>query len=146
MTLAQILAEVELFEGLRPAELDQVAAICIRRTFDENQVIARPGSHSDECYLIQAGFVEFDQGASGGRRVVVNLGRGQTIGELALLEPGERTATLTAISAPTVVQIITTADFEALCQRQPRIGYLVMRNIAADLAFRLRQRRLPDFF
>ena len=41
-----------------------------------------------------------------------------------------------------VEQIIKEADFTALCERDTHIGYVVMRNMAADLSFKLRHRHL----
>ena len=63
---------------------------------------------------------------------------------LTLVDQGPRSATVRAISNPTIVQVITQAEFEALCEKNSRIGYIVIRNIAADLSFRLRQRHLSD--
>jgi CRP-like cAMP-binding protein len=144
MELAELLSTVELFDGLNPAELEKLAAMCFRRTFQQHEVIARPNNYSDECFIIQEGFVEVEIEGPAGRRVQLNLGPGQTIGEIALVDEGPRLATLRAASAPAVVQIIPQPEFAALCEQECRIGYIVMRNIAADLAFRLRQRRPND--
>lgn len=144
MELTELLSTVELFEGLTAAELEKIAALCFRRTFQPHEVIARPNRYSDECFIVQEGFVEVEMEGPAGRRVQLNLGPGQTIGEIALVDESPRLATLRAASTTTVVQIIPQGDFGALCERECRIGYIVMRNIAADLAFRLRQRRPHD--
>ena len=84
-------------------------------------------------------------GASGSqRRVVVNLGEGQIVGEMALIDLGPRSATVRAVTEPTTVQVIRREDFDRLCQENNHIGYIVMRNLAADLSFKLRHRNLSE--
>ena len=144
MELIEILRGVELFEGLSEAELKKVASLCMKRTFPENQIIARQDSHGEELFIIQEGFVEVAVQTQGGRKVIVNLGNGQTIGEMSLIDQGRRSATVRALSSPTIVQIIEQPDFAQLCESECRIGYIVMQNIAIDLSFRLRQRNIND--
>jgi CRP-like cAMP-binding protein len=144
MDLIDILSGVELFEGLSAKELKRVAALCLKRTFQENQIIAQQNSRGEELFIIQEGFVEVAVQTQGGRKVIVNLGTGQTIGEMSLIDQGRRSATVRALSSPTIVQIIDQQDFAALCESECRIGYIVMHNIATDLSFRLRQRNLND--
>lgn len=75
-------------------------------------------------------------------RVVANLGVGQIIGEIALLDHGPRTLTVWALREPTTVQVIQREAFEELCQKNLHIGFVIMRNIAADLSFKLRHLNL----
>ena len=146
MELKEILRGVELFDGLSEDELDQVVALCQQRSYSENEVIAEQDTSGDEMYIIQDGFVEVAVGGKTGEtsKVIVNLGQGQSVGEMSLIDQGPRSATVRAISDPTVVQVISQDDFEGLCEKNNHIGYIVMRNMAADLSFRLRQRHLSD--
>lgn len=146
MEIIDLIKGVELFDGLSEEELDKVIGLCQERNYKENDVIAEQNSAGNELFIIQEGFVEVAvAGRSGGTsKVIVNLGVGQTIGEMSLVDQGPRSATVRAIKTPTVVQVITQEDFESLCETDYRIGYVVMRNVAADLSFRLRQRHLSD--
>ena len=139
----QILKRVELFNGLSNSELEAVAAICRERRLNPSEVIARQGEPGDEFYIITDGFVEI---VSEGKpeKVIVHLGKGQSIGEMSLIDQGPRSATMRAAGEPAIVQTITQTDFDKLCNQDTRIGYVVMRNIAADLSFKLRQRNLSD--
>lgn len=146
MDLKNILRSVDLFEGLSDQELDQVAAICIERRFDPGELITKEGETGSEMFVITDGFVEILLGErpATSARVVVSLGPGQIIGEMALVDQGPRSATVRATSKPTVVQAIQRADLEALCQRETHIGYVIMRNLAADLSFKIRHRNLLE--
>jgi CRP/FNR family cyclic AMP-dependent transcriptional regulator len=146
MELKEIMKGVELFDGLKGDELDKVISLCQERHYKETDIVAKQNSPGDELFIIQEGFVEVAvSGRAGGvSKVIVNLGTGQTVGEMSLVDQGPRSATVRAINTPTIVQVIKEKDFETLCEENNRIGYIVMRNIAADLSFRLRQRHLSD--
>lgn len=137
----QILKRVELFSGLSTDELKAVAKLCQERRLHPNEIIARQGEPGDEFYIIMDGFVEIIV-ESVTKKVIVNLGTGQSVGEMSLIDQGPRSATVRAVSEPTIIQTIKQADFDNLCNQDTRIGYVVMRNMAADLSFKLRQRHL----
>ena len=114
MEIIELIKGVELFDGLSEEELDKVIGLCQERRFQENEVVAEQNSAGNELFIIQGGFVEVAvAGRSGGaRKVIVNLGTGQTIGEMSLVDQGPRSATVRAINTPTIVQVITQEDFE----------------------------------
>jgi CRP/FNR family transcriptional regulator, cyclic AMP receptor protein len=146
MDIKQVLRQVELFEGLSEAELIQVAAICTLKELHTGDTLIHQGEQGDQLYIITEGFVEvvLSDAQQQEKRVVVNLGPGQIIGEIALLDQGPRSASVRATAEPTIVQSIHHNDFNNLCAQNNHIGYLVMRNMAADLSFKLRHRNLAD--
>ena len=141
--LKGILRNVMLFASLTDEDLEQVGKICNQMTLERGDLIAAQGAPGSELYIITDGFAEVALENEGGTaHVLVNLGSGQIIGEMALIDQGPRSATVRAISNPTIVQVIKREDFEKLCEQNTRIGYYVMKDIAADLSFKLRQRNL----
>lgn len=144
MEIKDLLRSVELFDGLTDDDLSEVAAICTRRKLKDGEVLAKQGEFGRELYIVSEGLVEVIVSERTGSRVVVNLGAGQLIGEMSLVDRGPRSATVKAIHDPTFVQIIQNEDFQALCQQNTQIGYLVMQNLAADLSFKLRHHNLRE--
>ena len=140
--LKEILESVELFVGLSEDDLDEVAAICEERSIPRGDILVKEGDAGEELFIITGGFVEVLLETP--RRVVANLGTGQITGEMALVDGGPRSASLRAISDPTVVQVIHRSDFEQLCTKNTRLGYIVFSNLAADLSFKLRIRNLSE--
>lgn len=146
MELEQALRSVELLEGLTESEIKKVAEICTERQYPRGEKIIKQGEWGDEMYIITQGFVEvsLDETKQAPPKVVVNLGPGQITGEMALLDQGPRSATVKALSEPTIVQVIKREGFETLCQEDANIGYKVMRNLAMDLSFKLRHRNIIE--
>ena len=140
-----VLRQAELFEGLSPEDLQAIAALCQVRTFRTGEIITTQGQHGDELFVDCQGFVEVtqtDPAGDGEPRTVVQLGPGQIVGEMSLVDRGPRSATVRALTDGTLLQSLKREAFLELCQTQPRLGYIVMRNIAADLSFKLRHRNL----
>jgi CRP-like cAMP-binding protein len=144
MSLVTILQDVELFNGLTKAELTEIALICREKRIASGEVITIQGKPGDEMYIITEGFVQVSIRKGSKERTIVNLGTGQIFGEMALVDKGPRSATVKAISDPTVVQIMHASDFDHICNQNNHIGYIVMRNLASDISFKLRHRNLSE--
>ncbi len=146
MDLTDILRRVELFNGLTASELAEVVSICEEKRLKQGDNITTQGKLEDEIYIITEGLVEIilEETKREPRKIVVNLGEGQIIGEMSLVDQGPRSASARAAVDPTLVQVIRRPAFEMLCEANARIGYVVMRNIASDLSFKLRHRNLSD--
>jgi CRP/FNR family cyclic AMP-dependent transcriptional regulator len=143
MELVQILKGVELFGGLNTQQLQRLVDISQPETYNTDEVIFDQGSPGDKMYIVTRGQVEirFNDG-KGGKHTAVYLGEGQIFGEMALLDHGVRSATVSAIEDGTTVYGISSENFEALCQQDTAIGYVMMRNMALDLSFKLRHKNL----
>ena len=145
MKLKSLIRGIELFEGLTDVELDEIVAICQQRRYKKGDFLAVEGEIGEDLFIVMEGMVEvLIHNRKKSPKVVINLGMGQLIGEMSLVDRGPRSATVRAIHEPTIVQTIRHQEFHNLCQRNTRIGYVVMHNMAADLSFKLRHRHLSD--
>lgn len=145
MDLIKLLRTVELFDGLNDEQVEQLASIADERTYNRNELVFNQGDEGDRLYVVRSGFVEIivdDKEHDDLPRTIVNLGTGQVFGEMALVDRGTRSATVRSVDDGTIINSISQDDFTALCEKNTAIGYVVMRNIAADLSFKLRHRNL----
>lgn len=143
MELVQVLAGVALCSGLSPSQLASLAAISHREVYNTDAVIFNQNDAGDKMYLITRGQVEIRlNDASGGNYTTIYLGQGQIFGEMALLDQGARSATVLAIEEETELYAINAKEFVNLCQADTAIGYIIMRNMALDLSFKLRHQNL----
>lgn len=147
MDHTEILGSAELFESITPAELQAISLICKEVTFNNGDVITQQGEPGEYLYIVLDGFVEVLHSGTPPEqspRTIIHLGKGQIFGEMALVDHGTRSATVRAASDPTKVLIIHCDDFEQECEENHHLGYVVMRNIAADLSFKLRHRHFAE--
>jgi CRP-like cAMP-binding protein len=145
MDLIPILKSVELFDGITPEELAAVSRLCREQSYRPGEVITAQGEPGEELFIVCEGFVEVVYSRSQNDpspRAMVNLGRGQIFGEMALVDHGPRSATVRAVTDGTVVQAIRRQDFNRLCETNHHLGFIVMRNMASDLSFKVRHQHL----
>lgn len=146
MELDRMIRDVDIFDGLAEAEIVAIIALCQERVLREGEYLVRQGEHGKEMYIIAEGFVEvlLSGRSEAPPRVIITLGPGQITGEMALLDQGPRSASVRAVSTPTIVQAIQRQAFDQLCQKNTHIGYVIMRNLALDLVFKLRHHNLTE--
>jgi CRP-like cAMP-binding protein len=142
--IIDLLHGIELFDGLTEVDLEEVAVICKRRQLKKGEFLAKQGDIGKELFIVSDGLVEVSLHESETPHVVINLGSGQLIGEMSLVDRGPRSATVKAVHDPTIVQVIQYDDFKELCERNAQIGYRVMLNLAVDLSFKLRHSNLSE--
>jgi CRP/FNR family cyclic AMP-dependent transcriptional regulator len=139
MSVVKVLQQVELFRGLSLEQLEQVGKIAQEEKFSLSDVICRQGDRADKLYIISSGQVEISVSHQNGHvEPVVYLGAGQVVGEMTLVDAGRRSASVIAVEEGTVVYSIPNEVFSHLCETDTAIGYLIMRNIAQDMSFKLR--------
>ncbi len=143
MDTIELLKGVEAFDGLSDSELTQLATICREARYAKGQTITIQGEEGEDLYVIRNGLVEVGVSESSSQppRTVINLGVGQVVGEMALVDRGPRSATVRCVTDVTA-NVIGRDAFEQLCQANHHLGMIVYRNLAADLSFKMRHRHL----
>lgn len=92
-----LLAGVDLFRTLCPAEFDHLVNGVRRVIFAPGEVLCRQGEAGETFYVIQSGRVTVSvSGADGKVATVAELGPGAFFGEMSLLTGETRSATVTA--------------------------------------------------
>jgi len=140
----EFIEQLDLFNGLAGDELTKVLDLCTEVSFNAGDIILHVHDSVDSLFLIRSGTAqvsvtsEREQGAGAPEeQVLVTLGQGQTFGEMGLVDCGTRSANVRA-GSDIDLYAIKCEQFIDLCERSPQLGYRVMRNIAADLSFKLR--------
>jgi len=144
MSIVSLLKKVDILNGLSESQLEEVAKLCREQTWSADDIIFRENDTSSELYLIQDGLVEITRSVPepGTEKRIVTLGKGQIFGEMALVDEGPRSASAHCIADGTRLWVAKRADFISLCEKDTSIGFIVMRNVAADLSFKLRHSHL----
>ena len=130
----EALARIPLFASLDPANLERIVARTRRVRFDDGEQAVIAGDPGDTAYVILTGSAVVD--AHG--RQLAELASGDVFGELALLDGGRRTATVTAIE-PLECLALARYDLWTILHESPSI----MEDILVSTASRLRAAMEP---
>ena len=96
-----VLAGVPLFAGLSKRQLHEVARGCRSRRWPADCCVVPENTKSQVCYIIVDGTVDVRRRG----RTIAHLGPGEFFGEIALFDPGPRSATVTTTSEMTSVEL-----------------------------------------
>lgn len=102
-------------------------------TFRRGEQIFLEGSQGDRLYVIGEGKVKLGHTAPDGREhLLAILGPGEILGEVALYDPGLRTATATAL-ATTVLVELQHKDLLQILDQRPEVSQHLLRTLAQRL-------------
>ena len=117
----QALQCLPLFAETPVEQLHQIAARLATESFEAGQVFVRQGEEGDKFYIIQEGQVEvFTTNGDGGEELVARRGRGEHVGEVALLLNVPRTASMRTVTPSTLLSL-TRDEFLELVNRDAEI-------------------------
>lgn len=145
--LVSFLRESDLFYNLSNTQLEMVESISQEVSFQDKDIIFQENSKEGEMYLIMHGAVEIivnpglvapQPGTRAKPEVIALLGRGQSFGEMALVDEGVRSASARSAAKTTHMILIPRDKFLLLCKTYPELGYQVMFNLAVDLSHKIR--------
>jgi CRP/FNR family cyclic AMP-dependent transcriptional regulator len=146
MNYVTVLKRTDIFYDLDEKQLEIVAEICHEVRYGFGEMIFQEQSASDELYVIARGEIEILVDPSiieatpiAPRSVTIATMRaGQAFGEIALVDQGLRSAGARSAADDTRLLVIPRAKLLNVCDQHPDLGYRVMRNVAAELALKMR--------
>ncbi len=135
LAIINLLRPLSMFAGLGDGELRKIARLFVQKLFRPGEQIFAKGQISDEAYVVLRGKIniQFEELSP----PIAQLGDGKIFGEMAFLDGAPRAAFAIAIQ-PSILLVMKRDAFTELVRREPTLGMMVMRNLAQDLAVKLR--------
>jgi glutaminase len=129
----------ELFRGLTPEEIEQIAKILEHRSYQQGKVIVEAGAEAGEIYFLHRGSATIVLTlASGAQKRLGLFSPGMAFGEVAMLDGARRSATVVA-ETDVECHLLKREVFDALGETHPRIKIVLLTNMALGLARLLRK-------
>lgn len=146
LSISAILQLAELFDNLTPNQIELIESIAEVVSLNKGATLFAENDSSDELYVIAHGSIEIlvNPGLVSARTdkmepvVIAKLQQGQVLGEVALVDQGLRSASARATQDDTYLLKIPRVRLMLLCDTYPELGYKLMKNLAADLALKIR--------
>ncbi len=137
--LKAFLVATPLFGGVSDASLDILISMLDERRFDLGDSIVAEGEPGRSMYIVHSGKLVVSKIGESGRVIrMSHLGPGDFFGEMTLIEPQNRSATVVA-ETPTVLYELTARNLYAYYKADIHAYVIVMQNINRELCRRLRR-------
>ena len=122
------LKKVDLFCGLDDKEAEKLAPLFKERSYTGGEVMAEEGKHGVGFFVIESGNAKVSVHGDDRR----TIGPGSYFGEVALIDDGPRTATVTA-EDDVKAHVLVAWDFRALVKEDAELAWGLLRGVAGIL-------------
>ncbi len=138
-SLITFLRSVPVLGGLEGHSLENLIDLLEERSFKPGEAIFNEGELGRTMYVLREGEVEVSRKSQGGKKTtIVDLGPGETFGEMTLVELQPRSATVVA-KKKCVTYSLTNMDLYHLYQQDNYAYVIILQNICRMLSRRLRK-------
>ena len=133
---AEFLKRVPLFHGIEPDLIHSLAGIMTIQQFPAGAFLCQKDEPGNACFILGKGQVTVLTQSQNGEKLC-SLGPGHVIGEVALLDGRNRSASLQAKDDVTVF-VLMRGDFSRLLAAQNQACMRLLDNIVQTIAMRIR--------
>jgi len=145
-SIVNFLKQCHIFYQFTSTQLELVVNLCHEVTYQKDELVFKENNWGKELYVIVQGEVDIVVGSplvgtmeeGSENRLIATIQRGQSFGEVALVDEGIRSASAVATQKDTRLIVVPRDKLIMLCETYPSLGYRLMSNLAADLALRIR--------
>jgi CRP/FNR family cyclic AMP-dependent transcriptional regulator len=124
------LEKVTFFQGLKRRQMENLARRMVTRTYKKGDAIVVQDQGGEGFFVVTSGRAEAVRRRADGENLVVNeFGPGDFFGELALLDDGPRTATITA-GEDTTCLVLVRWDFLSLLKEDAEMAVEILLELA----------------
>jgi CRP/FNR family transcriptional regulator, cyclic AMP receptor protein len=129
------LQKFALFRSVSPAALEDLLHVLQERTYPAGEVLFRRGDPGDSMFLVRSGKIAIFLGGDNGSDIVFRqYGSGQVVGEFALLDDKERSASA-RVDEELRAWVLSKADFLRLVNDRPIFGVELMRGLSERVRY-----------
>ena len=127
------LAKIPLFSELTDQQQKAIVACGSVRHYPKNVVLISEGDPTDSMFVTLSGRVRVFATGTSGREVTLGvLGAGDFFGELALIDPAPRSASIITLAA-SEFWVISKQDFELFLSKHPEATTQLLRHLVRQV-------------
>lgn len=133
--ITEQLKKITIFHGLSAESLTAIAQQASTRKIKKGDVLMQKGELGDSLFLIHDGWVKITTVDSKGDELILNqCGPGESIGEMALLDRGPRSASAVALGDGEILEL-NREMFEKILDQRPDVSLAIIRGYSTRLRF-----------
>jgi CRP-like cAMP-binding protein len=137
-----------IFDRINAEEIKVVARHMNTVELEPDEILFQESDKGNYVFFIREGELDVlkKSEATGTEVVLATLGKGQSVGEMSIIDDYPRSATIRARSI-TVLYILSKSAFDLILSKHPKIGIKLLKGISCLLSGNLREtsKRLADY-
>jgi CRP-like cAMP-binding protein len=134
----EMLKGIPIFHKLTRKEILEVDELLYERVYEKDEIVFEEGDPGHGVFIVVSGRLRANPTHESLRTALLDIGPGESVGELALFDEGPRGATVVAMER-TVTVALFQAEFSTLLTKNKSIGIKVLIELARILSRRARQ-------
>ena len=136
----ELIGSMSVFGGLEDKDFELILSLADERIYSPGEVIVREGELDNLLYIIEEGevIVEKARPGDGENQPIIKLGTKDCFGEMSLIDPQPRAATVKAVLKTRVITLSAKA-INDIYRSQPKAYVIILMNLARQLSRRLRK-------
>jgi CRP-like cAMP-binding protein len=139
MTNLATLKQSTLFNGMSDAEIEALGGFFNEKLMPEGMTVFVENMPGESLFLIRQGAIQISRMlAEGDEKTPVILGAEEVFGEMAILDAAPRSATARVAEEARLLSL-RKAEYEVLCEQNPRLALKLTRNIVRVFSRRIRE-------
>ncbi len=133
IALVNTLRSCQLFTGLPPADLANIAAVTVVKSLERKDYLFHEGDPAHGFYVVQRGAVNVHRVTAAGKEQIIHVFRaGESFAEVALATERGYPADARALE-PTQVLLVQKEGILALLKRQPELALRMLGSMSSHL-------------
>ncbi|OPZ64436.1 MAG: cAMP receptor protein [Candidatus Aerophobetes bacterium ADurb.Bin490] len=133
----EMLKEAVLFKGMSDSELDVVSKKVFLKPYKKGSTLFVEGMPGEVLYIVAEGSIDIIKKTKDGDKVIANLGKGEIVGEMSLIDSGARTATGKTGEDSKLI-VVTKNSFMEMLDSDPAITAKILMALLRIINRRLR--------
>jgi len=136
----KLIREMPIFGGLKDKDLELIFSLTKEEEFSSGELIVEEGSLGNMIYIIKNGeaLVEKICPVTKEKQELTTLGPTDSFGEMSLIDPQPRAATVKSLTQTTVITLSAKALHE-IYVKKPETYVIILMNLAREMSRRLRR-------
>ncbi|MEP5763212.1 MAG: cyclic nucleotide-binding domain-containing protein [Halieaceae bacterium] len=134
-----LISEIPLFDALDFDELKEIEKRLVYKELRQGTVIYKQGSEGRSVCFVVDGELSVVRRSDKGDATIATVSKGQSVGEMAIIDGLTRSADVVATSN-TCVLILKREDFDSVVSEYPHVGVKVLKSLARGMSVTLRDR------
>ena len=136
--LENLISEIPVFNSLDSEDTHILAQYLFPKELPMGGLVCKEGQHGNFLSFVTSGELEIVKTLDNKEAVISIISKGDSLGEMALIDGLTRSATVRACKISTIL-ILRRDDFNDLLEKHPTVGIKILKGIARLLSLNLRK-------